>query len=259
MYTYRQSLISLKTLATKEINRILRIWPQSYVPPIISSILYFLIFGNVIGKRIGLMEGYPYIAYIAPGLIMMSLIMVSYINVSSSFFGSRYMRNIEDILVSPMPNWTILWGFISGGIFRGFTVGGSVFIIALFFIHHNLYSAFLMFITSLLCCIIFATAGLLNGILARTFDDTMLFANFILSPLIYLGGVFYNIKALPHVWYLVSLCNPIHWLIALLRHAMLGTPMTVPLYVPVGVLLLTIIILYTIVWSLLNKGVGIRS
>jgi ABC-2 type transport system permease protein len=229
------------------------------VPPIISSVLYFLIFGNVIGRRIGMMDGYPYIAYIAPGLIMMSLIMVSYINVSSSFFGSRYMRNIEDILVSPMPSWTILWGFIAGGVFRGLTVGGSVFIIALIFIHHNLYSPVLMLITAILCCVIFATAGLLNGILARSFDDTMLFANFILSPLIYLGGVFYNIKALPHTWYMVSMFNPIHWLIELLRHAMLGTPMTVPLIVPIGVLVLTSAILYTIVWALLRKGVGIRT
>jgi ABC-2 type transport system permease protein len=259
MYTTKQSLIGLKTLATKEINRILRIWPQSYVPPIISSILYFLIFGNVIGRRIGLMEGYPYIAYIAPGLIMMSLIMVSYINVSSSFFGSRFMRNIEDILVSPMPSWAILWGFISGGVFRGMTVGGSVFVIALLFIHHSIYSSFLMLATSILCCMIFATAGLLNGILARSFDDTMLFANFILSPLIYLGGVFYNISALPHGWYIVSMCNPIHWLIALLRHAMLGTPMTVSIYIPLAILLLTLLILYTIVWALLKKGVGIRS
>jgi len=259
MYSKKQAIIGLKTLAAKEINRILRIWPQSYVPPIISSILYFLIFGNVIGRRIGLMQGYPYIAFIAPGLIMMSLIMVSYINVSGSFFGSRFMRNIEDILVSPMPSWAILWGFISGGVFRGMTVGGSVFIIALIFIHHSVYSAFLMLITSLLCCMIFATAGLLNGILAKSFDDTMLFANFILSPLIYLGGVFYNINALPHVWYIISMCNPVHWLIALLRHAMLGSPMSVPTIVPIAILLLTLFVLYAIVWTLLKKGVGIRS
>ena len=259
MYTAKKAFIGLQTLATKEIKRILRIWPQSYVPPIISSILYFLIFGNVIGHRIGLMQGFPYIDYIAPGLILMSFIMVAYMNVSSSFFSSRFMRNIEDVLISPMPSWAILWGYIIGGIFRGMTVGACVFIIALLFIHHAIYSALLMFITSLLCCMIFAVAGLLNGILAKSFDDTMLFANFILSPLIYLGGVFYNIQDLPHAWYIVSLCNPIHWLISLLRYAMLGAPMSVPILIPIAILICTLGILYLIVWTLLKKGIGIRS
>jgi ABC-2 type transport system permease protein len=259
MFTTQKAFIGLLTLATKEVKRILRIWPQSYVPPIISSILYFLIFGNVIGHRIGLMQGYPYIDFIAPGLILMSLIMVAYMNVSSSFFSSRFMRNIEDILISPMPSWAILWGFISGGIFRGMSVGTSVFVIALLFIHHPVYSPSLMLMTSLLCCMIFSVAGLLNGILAKSFDDTMLFANFILSPLIYLGGVFYNIQDLPHAWYMVSLCNPIHWLIALLRYAMLGETMSVPIIIPIAVLICTLTVLYIIVWSLLKKGIGIRS
>jgi ABC-2 type transport system permease protein len=253
------TLIGLKTLCMKEINRILRIWPQSYVPPIISTILYFLIFGNVIGHRIGLLQGVPYIAYIAPGLILMSLIMVSYINTSSSFFGNRFSRNIEDILVSPMPAWSVLWGYVGGGVFRGVTVGSIVFIIALIFIHHSVYSLFLMLITAILCCLIFALAGILNGILARSFDDTMLFANFILSPLIYLGGVFYDIHDLPHVWYMVSMFNPIHWLIALFRHAMIGTPIGTTILIPLGALILTILILYGIVLTLLKKGVGIRS
>jgi len=255
---YRLNWIGLKTIVTKEILRVLRIWVQTIVPPAITMTLYFIIFGNLIGRRIGTMEGFDYMQYIAPGLIMMSVITNSYGNVVSSFFGAKFGRHIEEMIVSPMSNATIIIGHVAGGVIRGLLVGAMVTAIALFFtrlqVEHPLITISMVFLTS----VVFALAGFINAIFARKFDDISIVPTFVLTPLTYLGGVFYSISLLPEFWQNVSRGNPILYMVNAFRYGILGVS-DISISTAYIIVSLFVVGLFTACLLLLNRGVGIRE
>ncbi len=250
--------IGLKTLVRKEIVRVIRIWIQTIVPPAITMTLYFIIFGNLIGRRIGSMDGFDYMQYIAPGLIMMSVITNSYGNVVSSFFGAKFTRHIEEMLVSPMSNATVIVGHVAGGVFRGLLVGMLVTGVALFFTKLDVVHPFITISMVLLSSTVFALAGFINAVFANKFDDISIVPTFILTPLTYLGGVFYSISLLPEFWQKVSLANPIIYMVNAFRYGILGTSdiSVAYAYLIVG---LFVVGLFTVSLILLNRGVGVRE
>ncbi|MCZ6809722.1 MAG: ABC transporter permease [Proteobacteria bacterium] len=250
--------IGLKTLVRKEIVRIIRIWIQTIVPPAITMTLYFIIFGNLIGRRIGSMGGFDYMQYIAPGLIMMSVITNSYGNVVSSFFGAKFGRHIEEMLVSPMSNATVIMGHVAGGVFRGLLVGMLVTIVALFFTKLEVQHPLITLSIVILSSTVFALAGFINAVFARKFDDISIVPSFVLTPLTYLGGVFYSISLLPEFWQKVSLANPIIYMVNAFRYGILGVSdiNITYAYLIVG---LFVIGLFSVSLALLNRGVGIRE
>ena len=250
--------IGLKTLVRKEIVRIIRIWIQTVVPPAITMTLYFIIFGNLIGRRIGSMGGFDYMQYIAPGLIMMSVITTSYGNVVSSFFGAKFARHIEEMLVSPMSNATVIMGHVAGGVFRGLLVGVLVTIVALFFTKLEVQHPLITLSIVILSSTVFALAGFINAVFARKFDDISIVPTFVLTPLTYLGGVFYSISLLPEFWQKVSLANPIIYMVNAFRYGILGVSdidITYA-YLIVG---LFVVGLFSVSLALLNRGVGVRE
>lgn len=249
---------ALKSLASKETNRYMRIWIQTLVPPVITTSLYFIIFGKMIGGRIGDMDGFSYMEFIVPGLIMMSAITSSYANVSSSFFSQKFQKNIEEILVAPVPTHVIIWGFILGGMGRGILVGSLVTLVSLFFVPLQVHSWVMVIVTILMTTILFSLAGLLNGVFAKSYDDVSIVPTFVLQPLTYLGGVFYSISMLPPVWQAISKVNPIVYMISGFRYGFLGV-LDVPLVMSMSILVGFIIVLYAVVYHLIDKGVGLRS
>ena len=249
---------SLKSLTSKETNRYMRIWLQTLVPPVITTSLYFIIFGKMIGGRIGEVGGFSYMEFIVPGLIMMSVITSSYTNVSSSFFSQKFQKNIEEILVAPVPSHVIIWGFVFGGLGRGILVGSLVTIVSLFFVPLHVYSWSIIFVTVLLTGILFSLTGLINGICARSYDDVSIVPTFVLQPLTYLGGVFYSISMLPPFWQLIAKINPIVYMISGFRYGFLGVQ-DVSFGISILVLVGFVIILYIIAWQLIEKGRGLRS
>ncbi|MBC2215399.1 ABC transporter permease [Listeria welshimeri] len=249
---------ALKSLAAKETNRYMRIWVQTLVPPVITTSLYFIIFGKMIGNRIGEMNGFSYMEYIVPGLIMMSVITSSYSNVSSSFFSQKFQKNIEEILVAPVPTHIIIWGFLIGGIGRSVLVGTLVTIISMVFVPLHIHSWVFGIITLLMTAMLFSLAGLINGIFARSFDDVSIVPTFVLQPLTYLGGVFYAISMLPPIWQAISKVNPIVYMISGFRYGFLGVS-DVSIWVSMSILVLFSVVLYSICWYLINKGRGLRS
>jgi ABC-2 type transport system permease protein len=255
---YRLNWVGLKTIVTKEVLRVLRIWVQTIVPPAITMTLYFIIFGNLIGRRIGTMGGFDYMQYIAPGLIMMSVITNSYGNVVSSFFGAKFGRHIEEMIVSPMSNATIIIGHVAGGVIRGLLVGAMVTLIALAFTSLRIEHPLITFSMVLLTSTVFALAGLINAIFARKFDDISIVPTFILTPLTYLGGVFYSISLLPEFWQQVSRGNPILYMVNAFRYGILGVSdiRISTAYVIVG---LFVAGLFTVSLLMLNRGMGIRE
>jgi ABC-2 type transport system permease protein len=254
----QENWIALYTLTRKEIVRFFRIWTQTLLPSPVSIILYFAIFGNLIGPRIGLIEGHAYMEYIAPGLIMMAVINNSFSNVVASFFGAKFQKNIEEMLVSPMPSWSILFGFVLGGIVRGCLVGLIVTLVALCFttlhVHHLSIILFVVLGTAML----FSLAGFINAIFSKRFDDINIIPTFVLAPLTYLGGVFYSIQMLSPFWKKVSYFNPIVYVINAFRYGMLGTS-DLPVGISLGFILLFNIILLTIAWYVLDRGIAIKS
>lgn len=250
--------IGLKTLVRKEIVRIMRIWIQTIVPPAITMTLYFIIFGNLIGRRIGSMGGFDYMQYIAPGLIMMSVITTSYGNVVSSFFGAKFGRHIEEMLVSPMSNATLIIGHVAGGVFRGLLVGVLVTIVALFFTKLEVQHPLITLSIVILSSTVFALAGFINAVFARKFDDISIVPTFVLTPLTYLGGVFYSISLLPEFWQKVSLANPIIYMVNAFRYGILGIAdiNITYAYLIVG---LFVVGLFSVSLVLLNRGVGIKE
>lgn len=249
---------ALKSLAVKETNRYLRIWVQTLVPPVITTSLYFIIFGKMIGGRIGDMGGFSYMEFIVPGLIMMSAITSSYANVSSSFFSQKLQKNIEELLVAPVPTHIIIWGFVIGGLGRSLLVGTLVTIVSLFFVPLNVHAWIIVIFTLLMTAILFSLAGLINGVFAQSYDDVSIVPTFILQPLTYLGGVFYTISMLPPFWQGVSKINPIVYMISAFRYGFLGTT-DVPIAVSITILVLFISVLYTVCYYLVNTGRGLRS
>jgi ABC-2 type transport system permease protein len=254
----RRQLIGLFTLARKEVRRVTRIWLQTIVPPIITMSLYFIIFGNLIGRRIGEMGGFDYMQYIAPGLIMMSVITNSYGNVVSSFFSAKFQRHLEEMLVAPMPSWAIVLGHVAGGMMRGLLVGTVVTLIALFFTKVQIANIFITVSVVILTAMVFSLAGLINAILARKFDDISIIPAFVLAPLTYLGGVFYSISLLPEFAQKLSLMNPILYMVNAFRYGMLGVS-----DIDVGKAYLIIVLfaagLFGVCLFLINRGVGIRD
>ena len=250
--------IGLKTIVTKEIFRVLRIWVQTIVPPAITMTLYFIIFGNLIGRRIGTMDGFDYMQFIAPGLIMMSVITNSYGNVVSSFFGAKFGRHIEEMLVSPMSNATIILGHVAGGVLRGLLVGAMVTAIALAFTDLHVEHPVITFSMVLLSSIVFALAGFINAVFARKFDDISIVPTFVLTPLTYLGGVFYSISLLPDFWQQVSRANPILYMVNAFRYGILGVS-DIGIAYAYAIVGLFVVGLFTACLLLLNNGVGIRE
>ncbi len=250
--------IGLKTIVRKEIVRVARIWVQTIVPPAITMTLYFIIFGNLIGRRIGSMDSFDYMQYIAPGLIMMSVITNSYGNVVSSFFGAKFARHVEEMLVSPMSNATIILGHVAGGVMRGLLVGSLVTVVALFFTKLEVAHPLITISMVVLSSMVFALAGFINAVFATKFDDISIVPTFVLTPLTYLGGVFYSISLLPEFWQNVSLANPIIYMVNAFRYGILGVSdiNIAYAYVIVG---LFVVGLFTVSMMLLNRGVGIRE
>lgn len=246
------------TLALRESKRVIRIWKQTLVPPVITTTLYFLIFGQLIGSRIGEMHGVSYMQFIAPGLVMMTAITASYINTSSSFFLSKFNKTYEELLVSPLSSHDIIWGYVAGSVIRGGLAGMLVMLVALMFITFNIHSWLMIFSTLLLTSISFALGGLINAIFAKSFDDVGIIPTFVLTPLTYLGGVFYSISLLPEFWQIVSKFNPIVYMINGFRYGFLGIS-DVPVYYTFLVLGLLVIGLYWIAFRLIEKGVGLRA
>lgn len=253
-----QNLIGFYTLSCKETRRVLRIWRQTLVPPIITTTLYFLIFGTLIGGRIGQMNGVSYMQFIAPGLIMMSAITAAYTNSASSFFLSKFVRNIEELLVSPLSTHTIIWGYVMGSVMRGIFVGILVLAVTLCFVSYDIHSWSVIILTMLLTSIAFALGGLINAVFAKTFDDIGIIPTFVLTPLTYLGGVFYSVSLLPEFWQAVSKFNPIVYMISGFRYGFLGTSDT-PLWATFAVLAVLIGGLYAWAYSLIERGIGLRS
>ena len=206
---FRENYIGFQTIVIKEVGRVLRIWIQTLVPPAITMTLYFIIFGSLIGSRVGQLGGFSYMAYIAPGLIMMSVITSSYANVVSSFFGAKFGRHVEELLVSPLPNYMIVLGYVAGGVVRGLLVGILVTVIALFFTRLHMVHPFVTLSVVILTAVVFSLGGLINAVFAKKFDDVTIVPTFILTPLTYLGGVFYSINMLPVVWQHIARANPI--------------------------------------------------
>lgn len=251
-------LVALNTIVIKEISRFMRIWLQTLLPPAISMALYFVIFGNLIGPRIGTMNGYAYSAYIAPGIIMMSIINNAYANVVSSFFGAKFQRHIEEMLVAPIPNIIILIGFITGGVARGVVVGVVVTLVALFFTDLSPHNLPITIAVVFMTAVVFSLGGLINAIFAKRFDDISIIPTFVLTPLIYLGGVFYSMDMLPEFWQTVSRFNPILYMVNAFRYGMLGES-DINIQSAFLILALFAIALFSIALYLLNKGVGIKT
>ena len=252
------NLVAVRTLIRKEVSRVLRIWVQTIVPPAITMTLYFIIFGNLIGRRIGSMEGFDYMQYIAPGLIMMSVITNSYGNVVSSFFGAKFGRHIEEMLVSPMSNSAIIVGHVAGGVIRGLTIGLLVTFIALFFTKLDVRYPLITMSMVLLSSIVFSLAGFINAVFARKFDDISIVPTFVLTPLTYLGGVFYSISLLPEFWQGVSRLNPILYMVNAFRYGMLGVS-DIGIWHAYLIVLVFIGVLYTACLILMRRGIGIRE
>ena len=250
--------VAFQTILTKEILRFMRIWLQTVFPPVITTALYFIIFGTLIGERIGEMDGYSYIEFIVPGLILMAVITNSYANVVSSFYFSKFGHHIEELLIAPVPNWVILAGYVGGGVARGVVVGVMVTLVSLFFVDIRIHSYGLTLAVFVLTSVLFALAGFINAIFAKSFDDISIVPTFVLTPLTYLGGVFYSIQLLPEFWRGLSLANPVLYMVNAFRYGILGVS-DIGVGVAFGIILLFIAVLALFSLSLLNRGVGIKS
>ncbi len=255
--TLKEQYIAFETILIKEVLRFSRIWVQTIIPPVITMSLYFVIFGNLIGSQIGDMDGFRYIDYIVPGLIMMAVITNSYANVVSSFYGCKFHHHIEEMLVSPIPNYLIIAGFVTGGIARGMAVGFAVTMVSLLFTDLNFHNIFVIVTTVLLTSTVFALAGLINGIFGKSFDDISIVPTFILTPLTYLGGVFYTINMLPDFWQNASKLNPILYMVNAFRYGFLGVS-DISLSASYTIIIAFIVALYSGALYLMNTGYGIR-
>ncbi len=253
-----QITVAFLTIVRREIRRFMRIWPQTLLPPAITMTLYFAIFGNLIGSRIGQMGGFSYMEYIVPGLIMMSIITNSYANVSASFYSAKFQHNVQELLVSPTPNWIILTGYVVGGVTRGLLVGLMVTLLSLFFTNMNLENVFITILVVFLTAVLFSLGGFVNAVYAKSFDDISIVPTFVLVPLTYLGGVFYSIDLLPTFWQNMTLLNPVLYMVNAFRFGVLGVSDINVAYALV-IIITFIVVLFAYALRLLNRGHGIRS
>lgn len=254
----RARWIGFQTIILREFGRILRIWGQTIVPSVVTAVLYFVIFGSLIGRRIGSMDGIDYMQYIAPGLIMMAVITNSYANVSSSFYGAKFGRYLEEVLVSPLPNWVIVLGYAGGGVLRGLLVGLAVTIVTLFFTHLPVQHLLSIFLAVFLTAAIFSLAGLINGVFAKNFDQVNWIPTFILTPLTYFGGVFYSINLLPDWARTISYANPILHMVNAFRYGFLGSSdvHVLSAFVIMGI---AVVVLFVIALQLMSRSTGLRD
>ncbi len=250
--------VGFKTIIIREFGRIVRIWGQTIVPPAVTATLYFIIFGSLIGRRVGQVGGYDYMQFIAPGLIMMTVIQNSYGNVVSSFFGAKFGKHVEELLVSPLPNWLIVAGYVGGGLLRGALVGSVVTIVSLFFTRLQITHVFAIISAVLLTSIVFSLGGFVNALFAKNFDQISWFPTFVLTPLTYLGGVFYSIKMLPGWAQFISHANPILYMVSAFRFGFLGTS-DVDLRLAYGIMVFAAAFMFALAVVLLNRGTGIRD
>lgn len=254
----QQQYAAFRTILVKEILRFMRIWVQTVVPAGITTALYFVIFGELIGSQISDIAGFTYMDYIVPGIILMTVINNAYANVVSSFYGAKFQRHVEEMLVSPMPNYLIIIGFVAGGVARGMIVGTVVTFIAMFFTDFQVHDYLVAISVVVLTAILFSLGGFINAIYANSFDDISIIPTFVLTPLTYLRGIFYSIDMLPGFWQDVSLVNPILYMINAFRYGMLGIS-DIPMSTAFGIIILFTAGLYVFCLYLLKKGIGIRS
>ncbi len=250
--------VAFLTLLRKECNRWLRIWKQTLLPVVINQTLYFIIFGSMIGSRIGEVKGVSYMAFLVPGLVMMAIINGAFNNVVSSFFGSKFQKNIEELLVSPTPNWVIIAGYVAGGVGRGLTVGLLVFLVSFFFARPEIYSLSLILLFSILTAVLFSLGGLLNGIYAQKFDDVSIFNSFILTPLIYLGGVFYSIEGFSPFWQNFAKANPLLYMVDGFRYGFYGVS-DISISISLSILLVLTVMATVLCLHLMRIGKGLRT
>ncbi|NIW23630.1 MAG: ABC transporter permease, partial [Gammaproteobacteria bacterium] len=252
------NLVGFATIVRKEINRVLRIWVQTIVPPAITMTLYFIIFGSLIGRRIGIMDGVPYTMFIAPGLIMMAVITNSFGNVVSSFFSGKLQHHLEEMLVSPLSVATIIAGYVVGGVVRGIAVAALVTVVAMFFTELRVEHPLVTISVVVLTAMAFSLAGLLNAIFAKNFDQISIIPTFVLTPLTYLGGVFFSISLLSPAWQAIAKVNPILYMVNAFRYGMLGAS-DISIGTAYAIIITAVVVLYATVFSLLSRGTGIRS
>jgi ABC-2 type transport system permease protein len=250
--------VALKTIVRKEVVRIMRIWTQTLLPPVITQSLYFVIFGKFVGSRIGNIQGLDYMSFIVPGLVMMAVINSSYANVVSSFFGAKFQRNIEEIMVSPTPHWVIVAGYVIGGILRGVGVGLLVYLVSCFFTKPQVHSFIVVFTFITLTSVVFSLGGFTNALFATKFDDVAIVPTFVLTPLTYLGGVFYSIHSLPEIWQKISMLNPILYMVNGFRYGFYGTS-DVNVWFSALMLVVMTAILAVVNLRILQKGSGLKS
>ena len=255
--TLQRIWIPYYTMMRKEFVRIIRIWSQTLLPPVVTSSLYFIIFGAFIGSQLAPIQGYSYMQFIVPGLIMMSVITSSYSNTVSTFFFAKFIHNLDEMLVSPTPNWVIVLGFVSGGVLRGLLVGALVLVVSLFFTHLVVYNALVLLSAITLTSVLFSLGGLINGVFAKGFDGMSIVPTFVLTPLTYLGGIFYSISQFPPVWQKVSLANPILYMVNAFRYGFLGIS-DVPVWICFGVLFGCIALFVGVILWLFRQGIGMR-
>lgn len=252
------AVIGLYTMVRKDVIRIFRIWSQTLLPPIITTALYFAIFGGFIGSQVQDIDGYSYMEFIMPGLVMMTLITSAYMNTVSTFYFAKFIKNIEELLVSPMPSWAIVAGFVAGGLVRAFLVGFLVVMTSLFFTHLTISSVFIVFAAAFLTAFLFSLAGIVNGFFAKSFDAISIIPTFVLTPLTYLGGVFYSIELLPEPWRTLSLWNPILYMVNAFRYGFLGVSDVDPL-LAFGVLIALTVVFFAITLYMFTKGAGFKN
>lgn len=256
--TLLEQYIALLTIVRKEVRRYLRIWSQTLLPSAITMSLYYVIFGSLIGSRIGQMGGFTYMEFVVPGLIMMAIVTNSYANVASSFFGAKFNHSVEELLVSPVPSYVILWGYVIGGVTRGVLVAVIVTAVSLFFTKLAINNIFVVLAVVILTSILFALFGFINGVFANTFDDISIVPTFVLTPLTYLGGVFYSLDLLPEFWANVSRANPLVYVVNAFRYGMLGVS-DVNIQVAFSMIIGFVIAAYVYSLYLLNSGKRLRS
>lgn len=258
MSVWQVQWVALQTIVVKEIRRFMRIWVQTLLPPAITMTLYFVIFGQLIGKRVGQMDGFDYMAFIVPGLIMMSVITSSYSNVSSSFFSNKFQHSVEELMVAPVHPFTMLLGYVIGGVARGVAVGIIVTLVSMYFTELRIHNLSLVVLVTVLSATVFSLGGFVNGLLATKFDDVAIVPTFVITPLTYLGGVFYSISLLPEFWQGVSLANPILYMVNTFRYGILGIS---DINIVFAIAMLLVFAVLLTVWSmwLLNKGTGMRK
>ena len=256
--TLLEQYIALLTIVRKEVRRYLRIWSQTLLPSAITMSLYYVIFGSLIGSRIGQMGGFTYMEFVVPGLIMMAIVTNSYANVASSFFGAKFNHSVEELLVSPVPSYVILWGYVIGGVTRGVLVAVIVTAVSLFFTKLAISNIFIVLAVVILTSILFALFGFINGVFANTFDDISIVPTFVLTPLTYLGGVFYSLDLLPEFWANVSRANPLVYVVNAFRYGMLGVS-DVNIQVAFSMIIGFVIAAYVYSLYLLNSGKRLRS